>query len=78
MDRLEPMECEPECVVGGRMDREYTLHLRCRLATRPFGVLALWCAGGTPQLCCIRTARLDEQPTRRVPGGLPYSFAARR
>ena len=37
MDRLEPMAGGPECVVGGRMDREYTLHLRCRLATTLLG-----------------------------------------
>ena len=33
MDRLETMACEPECVAGGRMGRENTLHLRCRLET---------------------------------------------
>ena len=33
MDRLETEACEPECVLSGRMDRENTLHLRCRLET---------------------------------------------
>lgn len=33
MDRLETMACKPECVVGGRMARENTLRLRCRLET---------------------------------------------
>ena len=33
MDRLETMASEPESVVGGRMDHEKTLHLRCCLET---------------------------------------------